>query len=148
MVPFSLLWSLIAGYWFYAVIERAAPTPFLLVGGALVLVAVYIVFGRFFADAKQRSATFYALTRQRILIVSGVFRRNVKSIDVKTLTELSLSEGAGARGTITFGPQHPRASMIGAGWPGADHYLGPRFDSIADARGVFESIRKAQTGQL
>lgn len=145
-IPFSLVWAGFAVYWMYSAAATGAPLPFVLFGTPFVLVGIYVVVGRFFVDAKQREATTYAITSQRVVIVSGLFSRKVKSLGFKTLAELSLSERKDGSGTITFGVQHPMASMMNSlpGWPGMDQHATPRFDSIADVRKVYETIRKAQ----
>jgi hypothetical protein len=148
-IPFSLLWAGFAVYWLYSAAASGAPLPFVLFGVPFVLVGVYVVMGRFFVDARQRAATSYAVTSQRVLIVSGLFSRKVKSLGIKALAELSLSERADGSGSITFGAQHPMASMMGglpSGWPGMDQYATPKFDSIPEVRKVYETIRKAQAG--
>lgn len=147
MVPFSLLWGGFAIYWEASVLQMSnAPVIFPLFGLPFVCVGVYLIFGRFFADAKQRERTFYAVTNERILIISGLFSRRVKSLNLRSLADLSVSEGAGGVGSVSFGGGSPFASKFGAmpGWPGAEAYVGPRFDSISDAKAVFEIIRSAQ----
>jgi hypothetical protein len=145
-IPFSILWAGFAVFWLVSAAQSNAPLPFVLFGVPFVLAGVYIVFGRFFVEAKQRQKTFYALTPQRVIIASGLCSRTVKSLNLKTITELSLSERSDGTGTIAFGAQHPMAAMFGgmSSWPGAEQYLGPRFDLVPDARAVYESIRKAQ----
>jgi hypothetical protein len=145
-VPFSLLWASFAVFWLFTAARSNAPWPFVLFGVPFVLVGVYVVFGRFFVDAKQRQKTHYALTPQRVIIVSGLFSGKVKSLNLKTISELSLSERGNGEGTIAFGAQHPMAFMFGgmSSWPGAEQYLGPRFDLVSNARTVYEAIRKAQ----
>lgn len=145
-IPFSLVWAGFAVYWLYAAATSGAPLPFLLVGTPFVIIGIYVVAGRFFVDAKQRAATSYAVTSQRILIVSGLFSRKVHSLGIKALSELSLSERADGFGTIAFGPQHPMAAMMNGvpRWPGVDPYATPRFDSIPEVRKVYDTIRKAQ----
>lgn len=145
-IPFSLLFAGFSVFWMYAAAASGAPLPLVLFGVPFVLVGLFLVFGRFFLEAKQRAGTYYALTPQRIIIRSGVFTKTVKSLPLKTLRDLSLSERSDGTGTITFGAQHPMASMFGGmpGWPGMDQYLGPRFDRVPQARGVYEAIRKAQ----
>jgi Bacterial PH domain len=145
-IPFSLFFAGFSVFWIHGAASSGAPLPFVLFGVPFVLVGLYLVFGRFFVEAKQRSRTFYAVTAQRVIIRSGIVSRSVKSLPLKTLHDLSLSEHSDGTGTVTFGAQHPMASMIGAmpGWPGMDQYLGPRFDLVPQARSVYESIRKAQ----
>lgn len=145
-IPFSLVWAGFAVYWMYSAAATGAPLPFVLFGTPFVLVGIYMVIGRFLVDAKQREATTYAVTSQRVLIVSGLFSRKVKSLGVKTLAELSLAERKDGSGTITFGAQHPMAGMMNSlpGWPGMDQHSTPKFESIADVRKVYETIRQAQ----
>jgi hypothetical protein len=51
-----------------------------------------------------RSRTYYGLTNERVIIISGLSSRTVKSLQVQTLTDVSLSEEASGTGTVTFGP--------------------------------------------
>lgn len=146
-IPFSLLWCGFAVFW-EATALSAPNTPafFVLWGIPFVLVGVYLVIGRFFVEARQRANTHYAVTSERVIIVSGVFARKVKSLSLSTLTDLSVSEAKSGEGTITFGAQHPMAAMFGGmrGWPGSEQNLGPRFDLILNAKSVYETIRSAQ----
>ncbi|MDO9029911.1 MAG: PH domain-containing protein [Hydrogenophaga sp.] len=147
-IPFSLLWAGFAVFWLVSAAQSGAPLPFVLFGVPFVLVGLYIVVGRFFVEAKQREKTFYALTPHRVIIASGLFSRKVRSMQLKTLSEISLSERSDGTGTISFGAQHPMASMFGgmSSWPGAEQYLGPRFDLVPQARSVYEAVRKTQAG--
>jgi hypothetical protein len=144
-IPFSLMWCGFAVFWEVQVASSHAPGFFVLWGVPFVAVGVYVVIGRFLADALQRSRTFYALTPDRVLIVSGVFSRTIKSLSLGTLSDVTLTEGRGGRGSITFGPQGAFGSAFGgaSSWPGA-HPRSPRFDLIDGAKDVYEQIRRAQ----
>ena len=146
LIPFSLLWGGFAFFWEYSVIKSGAPLLFVLWGIPFVLIGIYIIIGRFFVDAKQRACTFYAVTNERILIVTGLFSRKIKSLNLRTLSDLSLSEGRGDGGTISFGGGFPFVGLLGgfSGWPGMEAFLGVRFEQISGARAVFELIRGAQ----
>ena len=147
LIPFSFLWCGFAIFWESSVFQSPnAPAFFVLRGVPFVGVGIYMVIGRFFVEARQRQSTFYAVTSERILIVSGVFGRSVKSLSLKTLSDVSLSEKSSGAGSITFGPQPPFAAMFAgmSSWPGAEKQLGPRFDSIEEAKVVYELIRSAQ----
>lgn len=146
MIPFSLLWAGFAVFWLISAIRANAPPFFVLFGVPFVLIGIYIVVGRFFVEAHQRANTYYALTQNRIIIVSGLVSRKLKSLNLRTISDLSLSQRSDGTGTITFGSQHPFASMFCgiSSWPGAEQYLGPRFDLIVNSREVYELVRKAQ----
>jgi hypothetical protein len=110
-----------------------------------VLVGLYIIFGRFWVDARQRAATVYAVTSERVVIISGVFARRVKSLGIDTITDVSLTERGDGAGTITFGPVPPFDWWYGgAGWPGFGHQAVPSFELAGEARQVYEIVRGAQ----
>ena len=103
------------------------------------------MFGRFYVDAKQREKTFYGVSDERIIIVSGLFNKKTKSLNLRTLTDISLSESSDGSGSITFGRSLPFDSMFaGASWPGMDQHFSPRFDLIHNAKQVYQQIRHAQ----
>jgi hypothetical protein len=146
MMPFSLMWGGFAFFWEWQVLQTDAPAFFVLWGIPFVLVGIYLIFGRFIVEAKQRASTLYGVTNERVLIVSGLFTRKVKSLALRTLSDLTLSETATGEGTISFGGGAPFASWFGgfSGWPGMESYLGPRFELIPSARNVYNVIRDAQ----
>jgi len=145
LIPFSLLWCGFAIFWECGVMTaKGTPSFFKLWGIPFVLVGLYIVFGRFIVDARMREGTFYGITTERIIIVSGLFSRKTKSLQLRTLSDISLTERADKSGTITFGPQHPMAWGMPAGWPGAGQYVAPAFDMIDGAKEVYDLIRQTQ----
>ena len=145
LIPFSLVWAGFAVFWEASVVRTGAPFFFKLWGVPFVLVGIYIVLGRFFVDARQRRHTVYGVTNQRIVIVAGLFGRSVQSLALNMLPGLSLDERASGQGTISFGAGLGTAWLQGTGWPtGRGRYAPPCFDSIADARRVYELIRRAQ----
>lgn len=78
-------------------------------------------------------------------VAMGLYMVIGRSLSLNTLSDVTLTEGRGGQGTITFGPQSPFGSMFGgtSSWPGAQQQS-PRFDLIDDAKGVYEKIRSAQ----
>src|SRR5687767_14840962 len=110
-VPFSLMWGGFAIFWEYMALTGDAPFFFKLWGIPFVLVGLYMIGGRFVLDAKQREKTFYAVTNQRILIVSGLRSRRIKSLNLRTLSDVSLDQTSNGSGTITFGPPNPFSSF-------------------------------------
>jgi hypothetical protein len=142
MIPFSLMWGGFALFWEYSVISSGAPLLFRLWGMPFVLVGLHMIVGRFFLEALQRAKTDYMVTNERIIIRSGIFRRRLKSLDLRGMGEFSLTENGKGQGTIAFGVS-PAGNMFSglSSWPGVE--AEPRFDAIADARTVYEVIRNA-----
>jgi hypothetical protein len=96
-------------------------------------------------DAAQRVKTYYAITNERVLIVSGLLMRNVRTLSLKTLSDINLGVKGNGSGTITFGPSHPMSFWYSNfSWPGMGRYTSPAFEMIDDARRVYELIRQAQ----
>lgn len=146
LIPFSLLWGGFAIYWEASAIRTSAPFFFTLWGVPFVLMGLYLIFGRFFADSHQRAKTIYAVTTERVIIISGVLREAVKSLNIRALADISLSEKPDGSGTITLGPSSPYAAFASAGWPGSRQYAPPTLEGIQGARSVFELIRQGQKG--
>jgi hypothetical protein len=144
MIPFSLMWGGFAVFWEYSVFTSDAPLLFRLWGIPFVLVGLYMVAGRFVVEAWQRAYTDYAVTDERIIIRSGIFRRQMKSLNLRAMGEFSLTENGKGEGTIVFGVS-PAGNLFSglASWPGVEEL--PRFDTIPEARKVYEIIRNAHS---
>lgn len=145
LIPFSILWCGFAIFWEYSVVTSDAPFFFMLWGVPFVLAGLFFVFGRFIVDARQRARTYYGLTSERVIIVSGLFSKKVVSLNLKGLHEISLAEKPDRSGTITFGANNPLYAMFGGmSWPGMSQYRPPGFEMIPNAKEVHEMIRRAQ----
>lgn len=145
LIPFSLLWGGFAISWEVAVIASGAPWTAALFGLPFVLIGLYFLVGRFWVDDRQRAVTRYAITSQRIVIVSGWFDRWVKSLSIDTISEVSLTERRDGSGIITFGSV-PLGYWwyAGGGWPGLSPQAVPCFELAAEARQVFDLVRQTQ----
>ncbi|MDA1097130.1 MAG: hypothetical protein O3B84_07745 [Chloroflexi bacterium] len=138
LVPFSLLWTGFIVYWEFLVFDLDAPL-FSLFGIPFLIVGSYMVAGRFVADVMRRRRTFYGLTSQRIIIVFGQSVGSVKSFPLGALSDISLSVGRGATGTVAFGPMGAAWSAMSAvPLPGLQ--LLSSFEMIPDARTVYQLI--------
>ena len=112
--------------------------PFVLVGG-------YMLVGRFLVDWYQRTRTYYGLTDQRVIILGGLFNRQVKSLTLATLSDITLDARSNGSGTITFGPGASASSWFGrTSWRGVNNRQAPAFDLIEDVRKVYAMVREAQ----
>jgi hypothetical protein len=144
MIPFSLLWGGFAIFWEFLVVTGGAPFFFALWGIPFVLIGLHMIVGRFFVDALQRKRTYYALTNERIVIISGLFSRNVKTLNLKTLQEINLTLRRKGSGTITFGPVDPAAWRT---WTTGSNRTRPISSSlvmIENANEVYQLIRSTQ----
>lgn len=149
LIPFSLVWGGFAVFWeviALTAVAHHAPFPvsliFPLFGLPFVAVGLYMIVGRFFVDARTRARTFYGVTNERLLILSGLFSRQVKSLQIRTLPDVSLSERGDGSGTITFGPANWMG--VSTALPGAGRVMAPSFDFIERARDVYNIIREVQ----
>ena len=138
LIPISLLWGGFAIYWEYSVFIRGGPGFFLLFGGAFALVGLYVIFGRFVVDAFQRRKTYYGVSSDRVIISTEFPVSRIKSLDLKGLSEISLSSGSGQFGSIHFGAQTERRAAL----PGFEGDQNPCFELIADAKAVYDRIRE------
>lgn len=146
LIPFSLLWGGFAFFWEYQVVSHDAPLFFALWGIPFVVIGVYLIAGRFFWDAKRRSRALYGVTDKRVILISGVRRRQVRSINLRTLTELAVTERSNGVGDIALGAAPWMWSRFaGSGWPGIGSQLQPTLESISQSRHVYETIRQAQS---
>lgn len=145
LLPFSLLWGGFAIFWEATVIAMGAPWYFPLFGIPFVLIGLYLIFGRFWLDARRRAQTIYAVTSQRVLILSGLWTVRTTSLNIERLSDVSLSERGDGTGTITFGAMpFGQAWLAGSSWPMWPQHMVPTFESIKDARRVYEIVRSAQ----
>jgi hypothetical protein len=150
MVPFSLLWGGFAIFWEIMALQipsekaGAVSIVFPLFGIPFVLVGLYLIFGRFIYDSMKRAKTFYGLTDQRAIIVSGLLSKGVKSLNLKTLSDVSLSEKKNGYGSIVFGQENQMMSMfMGGGFPGMGTTT-PKFELIENAKQVYNHLRQHQ----
>jgi hypothetical protein len=145
LIPFSVLWGGFAMFWEYEVVARHAPVFFMLWGLPFVGVGLYLIFGRFLVDAKLRANSYYGITNRRIVIVSGILNRTVKSVNLRTLSDVTMSERSNGSGTISFGANNVvSAWMASASWPGLNGGV-PVFELPENVTQVYNIIRQAQS---
>jgi hypothetical protein len=143
-IPFALLWTSIPLFGVWTALTGPKGNAFAFFPALpFVLIGLYLLFGRFFIDAAQRRRTFYALTDERILIVSGLMSRSTRSLTLRTLDQVDVSARASGEGTITFG-RSAFGSFALPGWPGMKGYQPPMFEMIPDAVAVAKLIRDTQ----
>ena len=147
LVPFSMLWAGFAFYWEFIAIKSRAPLLFKLWGIPFVLVGLYIVAGRFFWDALTRQTMIYAVTDRRVIIVSNFPRRNVRSIPLTTIPEVSISESNDGSGTIVLGAPALYGALPQNSWTSRSNRP-PMLEGIQRVRSVYDTICEAQKNAL
>lgn len=145
LIPFSIMWGGFAIFWEFSVVAAGASLIFIIWGIPFVLVGLYITVGRFFVDARMREKTFYGLTDQRIIILSGLFSRTISTLPLRSLSEITLKENPDRSGTVYFGQQHPMANWVGGmHWPGMGQFRSSSFELIQNAKEVHDRVIAAQ----
>jgi Bacterial PH domain len=155
-IPFSLMWGGFAIFWELGVLFATSRSPsktpdlvrfvFPLWGLPFVAIGLYLIFGRFFVDRAQRAKTTYGITNCRVIIRSGLFSRTTKSLNLRTLSDVTLAEKSDGSGTITLGPTVGFYSWFyGTSWPGMGRQLAPCLDTIPEAKSVYDILRRAQS---
>ncbi|CAD0007344.1 PH domain-containing protein [Flavobacterium chungangense] len=144
LIPFSLLWCGFAIFWFTTALTSGAPFFFALFGIPFVLIGLNFVFGRFIIDAKQRANTIYGLTEHRIIIKSGIFTKSIKSLNIKTISDIEYEEKSDGSGTITIGPKNPIASWERGFDMNNRNKTSPSIDLIPEVRKVYNKIIEIQ----
>ena len=144
-IPFSLLWCGFVVFWNVTVWSQHSPLFFRLWGVPFLLVGAYMVIGRFFVDAWMRARTDYAVTNERILIVTHLFSERATSLSLASLPEMTLQVNASGRGTIQFGIATP----VGVTWNPSGTFdtqqrMPPNFFEVPDARAVADLVRQLQ----
>ena len=144
LIPFSIIWFGFAIFWNYNVWKGNPDWFFRMFGLPFLFVGFYYVFGRFIVDIFQRKKTFYGVTNERIIIVSGLFNQQTKSIDLKGLSEITFVEKSNGLGTITFGRDEIDNSNSWLQSNRNNVVYAPNFEQIPQAKNVYEIIRNTQ----
>jgi len=144
LIPFSILWGGFAIFWEFGVYMSGGPSFFLLFGGVFVVIGLYMMVGRFFADALLRARTEYGLTTKRALIVAGLAGQTVTSFPIEKSSQVEFTSGASGAGTIKFGKSLPfgQGGMYRTTWTGVSHPFS--FEKIKNAKSVYEQVRSIQ----
>ena len=82
------------------------------------------------------------MTNERVLIIGGLFGRQIKSLQLQDLSDVSLTERADRVGTITFGAMWMNSFQNSM--QGFNRNTAPAFEFIPDARDVFRIVQSAQ----
>lgn len=140
MLPFGIMWTGFAVYWETMVVRSNGPFFMQLWGIPFILIGVYMILGRFIADARRLRNTVYGLTSDRVIISA---EGNTLSLPLSSLGDVSLVERPDGSGTIVFGASADAAAML-VRMPSMGPVVPPAFEMIPDANAVYAKLRDAQ----
>lgn len=100
MVIFGIVWTSGVISWIYAALDAAI--WFAMFGLPFLLVGLYLMFGKFFFDARTRATAIYAITNRRVIITYKQFGKKFFSHEYGKIREIALRENADRSGTIYF----------------------------------------------
>lgn len=98
-IPMSILWC---AFIFPFVLTGIASGKLFVILIPHVWVGVYLLFGRYILKFLRKTHTYYAVTNQRILILSRLFRRGFQAYSLFQSPVLEKHVGWGGVGTILF----------------------------------------------
>jgi hypothetical protein len=99
-IPFSLFWTGMVLFMFTATLDTPGFPDVVLV--LFLVFGLYFTVGRFVHDAALRKRIHYAVTNERVLVISGLVSPKLTSLDLQRLPRLELSEHRNGTGTISF----------------------------------------------
>ncbi len=147
VIPTTLLFSGFIFYWEYEVVTTHQFWVLQLWGIPFVLLALFLVIGRFFIDAAVRGKTYYGLTDRRIVSVVG---DKTTSYALGDISGMGASAARNGVGNIVFGVPGTTVPNDMSAILGSSRSGWPQWSLIDDARGVraqIETARQAlQTG--
>jgi hypothetical protein len=102
LIPFSLIWlSMTAPV---AIIAISTGELFsILFCAPFVLIGLYLLFGRLIHRRYMKKRTYYAVTNQRVLILTNLFSRNLQSEFINKIPFINKTVRKDGTGTIQFG---------------------------------------------
>jgi len=119
----------------YTAIRIICVIAFFVMGG-------YILVARLLLEYRQRRRTYYGLSTHRIIIIADFFHREVISINLDTLSDITLKERRNNSWTIIFGPQQ-LFNVFQCSYDGI-WFTKSQFELTSNAREVYETILTAR----
>jgi hypothetical protein len=114
-----------------------------------VFLGLFLVIGRFFFDRLRRRKTFYALTNGRILIISTILKKRVRSIALDQKPNVRLAQHPNGKGSIYLNMDaFLWWVLVGPPWwipfwVDVEAYQPAFLERIDSAAQVFEQIKQA-----
>jgi len=158
MIPFSIFWTGFAVFWEImacsALWAKGAAKEagwffwiFPLWGIPFILIGLYLLFGRFWTDAKQRENTSYGITDRRVIMIAGLWNQKVRSLDLKSLSDFTMTQRSDGSGNITMASLNPLLQLMGnPRLSGTSNQTAmPTLEMIPDVARVYTIMREAHS---
>jgi len=157
LIPFSIAWTSFSVFWEIMVCRGLSLDLSVQSGGWLswmlpiwgipfILIGLYLLFGRYWVDAKRRENTFYGISDDRVIIITGLTNRNIKSINFASIADITMAEKSDGSGTIRMGTQNPLEQFLAnAGWSIPRQNTIPCLEMIPDVARVHALLRDAHS---
>ena len=148
-IPFSLLWG--GFFLFFGITMWESGLSGLVFGLPFALVGSYTIFGRFLYKILKKNHTYYCLSDKRVLTVTTLFRRTLKTAYIDTIPLLHKSVRRNGAGTITFGDRpswsswYANTGMEILDWSHRNEV--PAFYDIKDVDNVYRMAVESRCGE-
>jgi hypothetical protein len=146
LIPFSFIWFGIVLSSFRDMFKASSSMifPSFLIPALFLIVGFYMSIGRFIYLYLVKKKTYYAITDQRVLVLTNLFGKNLQAVYIKDLQNITKSENSNGNGTIIFGNQNNNSNQ-NSGLSFFNSYNGvnvPTFSNIKDVKQVYEKVNK------
>jgi hypothetical protein len=131
-IPFGIFWCGFLAFWLCQPIKTGR-TDFSLWGLGILSFGFYFMFiDHFLVDAYRRAHTLYAVTTDRVIIISTVFSDKIVSLAFNQLAPVEIRLKSNGEATIKFGPEETgrRARKV----------VRPAFEFIPNGQNVYNLI--------
>jgi hypothetical protein len=152
LIPFSIIWTCGILYFYITALSDSGGLLLFAVLSPFLLIGLYLLAGRFRLDARLRANTYYALTSQRIIVITEGRSRRVHTIKLDQIVDVQLTHRADGTGTLEFPTSHFYVSLVlmpgynrSLPWASMVH-IPPAFEMIADGKKVSELIQQLRAG--
>lgn len=147
LIPFSIVWTSVPAFMLYSILSNYRMANgisifFVSFVSVFLLIGLYLLAGRFLLDIYRRKHTRYVVTNRRILILGGIRKNKVKSIDIRNCSSIELSAKQNGFGTISFGKLAEGNSFYRNPFPFGNHL--PSFEGIESSIEVYKIIMSIQ----
>lgn len=141
-IPFSIFSFVFILYSIKILMQGGVFFFILLSPMTIYMIVVFII--RYVIDTIRRANTTYGITENRLIIISGILSKGVKSINISKLVEIELREKEDKTGTIFLDPKNSINHWNGDAiwWFGRKE-----LEMIKDVRIVYNKLIKIQNSK-